>query len=311
MNKTSFPDLLRFAVLGGALLWTGCESTHTSSTASSQPAPATAQEQIKQMSASTTDLILKASGKTPKGEPFYFDRAFAIPSLLEGGFAEEPAFVEDFNPGWERTTRDWQRATWVQNKTQMAKERARVNEDGHLVLTVKAGYPERGGSIQSKREFGYGRWVARVRPSDVAGALNSVFTKDWDDLTTPESNRDGRKAEVDFEFLTYTFGPDRGEVHLAIHLIDKHPLWHIDIPLDFNPSDQFREWGFDILPDKVVWHVDGKLLFAWEYTDKYVVDEMYEFFFNAWTNERWIQGPPKEDAHYQIDWLKFYPYEGN
>lgn len=286
------------------------EAARQNETAAAPKPPVTAAAKIKEMSANTTDLILNASGKTPKGEAFYFDQAVNIPSLEEGGFATEPAFVDDFDPGWESETRDWQRATWTQNKTKMAKERAVTNEAGELVLTVKAGDPPRGGSIQSTREFGYGRWIARVRPSSVPGALNSVFTKDWDDLTTADSNRDGRKAEVDFEFLTYTFGPDTGEVHLAVHLIDKHPLWHVDIPLDFNPSERFREWGFDILPDKVIWHVDGKLLFAWEYTDQYYVEPMYEFFFNAWTNQRWIQGPPAEDADYYIDWLKFYPYQG-
>ncbi len=262
---------------------------------------------IKEMSRNVTDLIAEASGKTPKGELFILNEAVQLGSLEEGGFSPEPSFVDDFDYGWETRTSDWQRATWVQNKTKMAKERAVANQDGHLVLTVKAGEPKRGGSIQSKREFGYGRWIARVRPSSVPGVLNSVFTKDWDDLTTAEDPHDGRKAEVDFEFLTYTFGPDSGEIHLAIHLKGHHPLWHIDIPLDFNPSDDFREWGFDILPDKVVWHVDGKILFAWEYTDEYFIDPMYEFFFNAWTKQVWIKGPPREDAAYHIDWLKFYP----
>jgi len=269
---------------------------------------ATTESTIKEMSASVTDLIAMRSGKSPKGELFIFEDAVPVVGLAEGGFATAPAFVENFDYGWEQNNQDWQIATWTQNQTKMGRERAKTNEDGHLVLTVKSGYPKLGGSIQSKGEFGYGRWIARVRPSDVPGVLNSVFTKDWDDKTTPDDNHDGRKAEVDFEFLTYTFGPDRGEIHLAIHLLNKHPLWHVDIPLNFNPSDEFREWGFDILPDKVVWHVDGKLLFAWEYTDEYFIDPMYEFFFNAWTKETWIQGPPEEDAHYHIDWLKFYPY---
>lgn len=275
---------------------------------SSDPANAT-KARIEQMAKNTTDLIVEASGKTPKGEPFYYDQAVSIPSLAEGGFALKPAFVAEFEPGWETKKKPWQRATWMQNKTQMAKERVVTNDEGQLVLTVKAGEPPRGGSIQSNQEFGYGRWVARVKPSAVPGVLNSIFTKDWDDLQT-EGPNDGRKAEVDIEFLSKSFGPGQGEVHLAIHLLKKHPLWHVDIPLDFNPSDQFHEWGFDILPDKVLWHVDGKLLFAWEYTEEDYVDPNYEFFFNAWTNERWIQGPPAEDAHYQVDWLKFYPYEG-
>jgi beta-glucanase (GH16 family) len=323
------PAALIFFLLASPILFAACtpqsfESSSAEATvyepsgpseidASSVPAAqrqqGLAEAKIREFTAYAADLILEGSPKTPIGEPFVLADAIEVPTLTEGGFADEPAFIENFGADWEQQTEDWQRATWRQNETQMAKNRAVTNDDGHLVLTVKGGEPPRGGSIQSTREFGYGRWIARVRPSSVPGVLNSVFTKDWDDLTNTETGGDGRKAEVDIEFLTHTFGQGKGEVHLAIHLIDKHPLWRVDIPLDFNPADAFREWGFDILPKRVVWHVDGKILFAWAYTDDYFIHEEYEFFFNAWTNQPWIQGPPTEDAAYHIDWLKFYPLQ--
>lgn len=247
-----------------------------------------------------------------KTEPFAFAKAVPALSNAAGGFAAEPAFVTTFDTGWENEKgKPWQIATWTQNGTKMSRERAKTDADGNLVLTVEAGEPYRGGSLQTTREFGYGRWVARVKPTSVPGILNSIFTKDWDDLTTPESNSDGNKGEVDIEFLTYTFKENAGEVHLAIHLENHGPLWHIDIPVDFNPSDEFRVWGFDILPDRIVWHVDGKILWAWKYTDEYRIEPDYEFFFNAWTKDTWIQGPPSERGQYQIDWLKFYPYTGD
>lgn len=139
------------------------------------------------------------------------------------------------------------------------------------------------------------------------GVLNSIFTKDWDDQTTPDSEHDGKKGEVDIEFVTHTFGPGRGEVHLAIHLEKHEPLWHMDIPLDFNPSDDFHEWGFDILPDRVVWHVDGRVLHTWLYEGEYKIDPNYEFFFNSWTRTKWLKGPPMAPADYLIDWVRFYP----
>lgn len=250
----------------------------------------------------------EAKKKTIRIPAFDSQRAPDAPTLAEGGFAAEPAFADNFDPDWNRTQDDWQIATWVQNGTQMSPERCRVNADGHLVQTVKAGMPYRGGSLQTKREFGFGRWLARVRPSDVAGALHSVFTKDWDNLSTPAPN-DGRKAEVDFEFLTYTFGKNKGQIHLAIHLLNKKPLWHADVDLDFNPADDFNVWGFDILPDRVVWHVNGKVIHTWMYTSEDYVEEGYEMYFNSWTRDVWIMGPPSEDARYHIDWVKFYPLE--
>lgn len=189
----------------------------------------------------------------------------------------------------------------------MSPERCRTDGEGHLVQTVPAGDPPRGGSLQTKLEFGYGRWIARVKPSAVPGLLNSIFTKDWDDLATADNAHDGLKAEVDIEFVTHSFGENRGQVHLAIHLLGHDNFWHSNFPLDFNPADEFHEWGFDILPDRVVWHVDGKVLHVWPNTKEFPVHPGYEFFLNSWTQKKWLKGPPAQDGHYLIDWVKFFP----
>ena len=230
-------------------------------------------------------------------------------------FAVAPAFHDDFSPGWETSQRDWRVASWRQNDTAMSPERCRTDAEGRLVQTVLPDMPHRGGSLQTNREFGYGRWIARVKPSSVPGVLNSIFTVDWDDLRTSAPD-DGDKSEVDIEFLTHTFGPGKGEVHLAIHLrIDGKPVSHSrNIPLDFNPSDDFREWGFDILPDGVVWHVDGREIHRWQATPEQKITPAYEFFFNSWTGSsgdmgHWIKGPPAQAADYHIDWVKFHPLE--
>ncbi len=258
--------------------------------------------------ADSMDKLGEKSEKTQKAKPFVTASAKKITNLKEGGFAEKPSFVDEFDVGWPNKAKYWQVATWKQNKTQMGKDRCKVNAEGFLVQTVKPGLPGKGGSMQSKQEFGWGRWVARVKTTPVPGVLNSIFTKDWDDLKTETPNNDGNKGEIDIELLSHTYGPNKGEVHLAIHLKKHAPLWHLDIPLDFNPSAEFHEWGFDVLPDRVVWHVDGKFLHEWKYTEEHKIDPAYEFFFNSWTMKKWIKGPPEKDAHYYIDWVKFYPY---
>lgn len=240
-----------------------------------------------------------------KGRLVVLAEAPAIPSLSAGGFAETPSFSTDFSTGLGS---GWRVASWKQNGTLMSPERCRV-VDGLLTLTVLPGEPFQGGSLQTTWEFGYGRWVARVKPSSVPGVLNSIFTKDWDDLTKPGSHAQGNKDEVDIEFLTHTFSGGRGEVHLAIHREGHTPLWSMDIPLDFDPSSDFRQWGFDILPDRVVWHVDGKELLTWKFTGEHHIAENYEFFFNAWTKKKWILGPPAEAADYHIAWVRFYPLQ--
>ncbi|MBN2584136.1 MAG: glycoside hydrolase family 16 protein [Planctomycetes bacterium] len=222
-------------------------------------------------------------------------------------FAAEPSFQDNFDAGWKTAQKDWKVATWKQNGTEMSPERCAVDDKGRMVQTVLAGEPYRGGSMQTSKEYPYGRWAARLKPSSVPGVLNSMFTMDWDDLTTSDKDGDGSKFEVDIEFLTYTFGKGRGKVHLAVHVPEKKNAFVADVELEFNPSDEFHVWGFDILPDRVVWHVDGKPLRTYERPAEYSFHPNYEFFFNSWTSPKWIKGPAKEDARYLIDWVKFYP----
>ncbi|WP_269541881.1 glycoside hydrolase family 16 protein [Cerasicoccus fimbriatus] len=244
---------------------------------------------------------------TAEVKPFYMNTAPPVATLAEGGFADEPSFVDNFDPGWPNKSA-WRVASWEQNGTLMSPERCYVDDSGNLVQTIlKGGPPYLGGSLQSAREFGYGRWVARLKPTDVPGALNSMFTKDWDDLTTEKPDNDGTGFEIDIELLSYTFGKDKGAVHLAIHAKGFDNYLSINPTLDFNPSDDYHEWGFDVLPDRIIWHIDGKFLHEWKYTKEVYANEGYEMFFNSWTMPKWIHGPTQEDADYHIDWVKFYP----
>ncbi len=229
----------------------------------------------------------------------------------EGGavFAAGPSFQDDFGPDWEATQKQWQVATWKQNGAEMSPDRCKTDGKGILTQTVLPGEPFRGGSLQSALEFPYGRWEARLKPSSVAGVNNSFFTKDWDDLAAPgnKHNAKGKQAEVDMEFLTYTFHPGGGKVHLAIHLQNQPNYFVVEQEIGFNPSDDFHVWGMDILPDRVVWRVDGRTLKSYIYPRKGLVDPNYEMFFNSWTKQKWIHGPPSRTATYEIDWVKFYP----
>lgn len=223
-------------------------------------------------------------------------------------FEVSPTVEDTFDIGWSESQTLWRRASWMQNGTQMSAERCAENADGFLEQTVLAGEPFSGGSMQSRSEYGYGRWVARLKPSSVPGALNSMFTMDWDDMTTAETDGDGSHEEIDIEFLTYTFGAKSGSVHFAVHAPPLSNYFVDDVALDFNPSDEFHEWGFDVLPDRIVWHVDGNELATFIYDDTVTITGLYELFFNSWTKESWINGPPSENAVYQIDWVRFYPF---
>jgi len=226
-----------------------------------------------------------------------------------GEFAAEPAFEDDFLPGWDANQTAWDVATWKQNGTQMSPERCATDGHGYLVQTVLAGDPALGGSLESKGEFRYGRWVGRLKPAPVAGALNSFFTDDYDDRTTPDKLGDGTKFEIDIEFVTASFGPGKGQVELALHSAfgKKTPYGKI-VDLGFNPSDDFHVYGFDILPDRITWYADGKVIGECKPPEgETVPDVAYEFFMNSWTAKKWVKGPPQADAPYHIDWVRFYP----
>ena len=82
-----------------------------------------------------------------------------------------------------------------------------------------------------------------------------------------------------------------------------------DVALSFNPSDDFHEWAIDVLPDRIDWRVDGQILATYTYDSTVAITGLYEMFFNSWTQENWINGPPDSDAVYQIDWVRFHPYD--
>ncbi|GEM_PF-1241542 len=215
---------------------------------------------------------------------------------------QDGSFFDDFE-GDQIDSSKWQVATWTEHGGQTGRDRTYV-EDGklHLVFINDSEEGYLSAAIQTWDTFLYGRWEARLKPSDVPGVLNSMYTIDWD-------GGDGTRQEVDIEFLTYTFGDDSGEVHLAVHAANLDS-WDSNIVLDFNPSDDFHVWGFDITPEYIQWFVDEQVLYTYYYDEKPVtVDTPYQLKFNVWSQHNWIQGPPEADVEtvYQIDWIRFTP----
>ena len=134
------------------------------------------------------------------------------------------------------------------------------------------------------------------RKEDEAGVAHAVqFCRDFRDGDVPI----GRLAEpsvarslrqVRFEPDELTLGLYRGFLETA--LVNLRALERI---LE-------EPWAF-------VFMLNGKFLAEWKYTKAERIDPNYEMFFNSWTMKKWIKGPPKKDAHYKIDWVKFYPHK--
>ena len=222
------------------------------------------------------------------------------------------ALEDDFNSINESV---WQIATWIEHGGQTGRARCYAS-NGLLNLVFiddsVAGYLS--SAIQTRQEFRYGRWEARLKPSSVPGVLNSMYTIDW----IGDDGEAQTQQEIDIEFLTYTFTDTAGKVHFAVHANDASSFQtNPDIPLDFDPSEDFHVWGFEITPEKIEWFVDDQILLTYTYRAPYpFITKYYQLKFNAWSAETgsagyWIKGPPPPDVPcvYQIDWIKFYPYD--
>jgi beta-glucanase (GH16 family) len=222
-----------------------------------------------------------------------------------GTISPTASFEEDFNSAINESI--WQIATWVEHGGQTGRARCYADSGFLNMIFINDlinGYLS--AAIQTRQTFLYGRWEARLKPSSVPGVLNSMYTIDWG------ATGDGTKQEIDIEFLTYTFQGSTGKVHFAVHAegltsFNTNP----DIDLDFNPSDDFHVWGFEITPERIRWFVDDSTLLTYNYSEHPVkINSPYQLKYNVWSAVNWINGPPTPDTPciYLIDWIRFYPY---
>lgn len=222
---------------------------------------------------------------------------------------------DDFDSSAINTSR-WQIATWSEHGGQTGKDRC-FAKDGFLnmvfINSSESGFLS--AAIQTREEYLYGRWEARLKPSSVSGVLNSMYTIDWNNTSDNSSTGNGTKQEIDIEFLTFSFGNDTGSVHYAVHAQDRESFQtNPDIPLSFNPSDDFHVWGFEVTPEKINWFVDSIPLKTYEYDENDVsINAPYQLKFNVWSAQKWINGPPAPNVEtvYLIDWIRFTPYTSN
>lgn len=207
----------------------------------------------------------------------------------------------------------WQVAGWYEHGGQTGAERCYVS-GGYLNLVfindTQEGFLS--SAIQTWDEFLYGRWEASLKPSNITGVLNSMYTIDWNNTSDDSADDDGTKQEIDIEFLTKSFTGTDGEVHYAVHEAGKTSFdTNPDVEIGFDPSQDFHTWGFEITPEYIEWFVDDTVLCTYEYAGNDIrINSPYQLKFNFWSAVNWIGGPPVPDTEciYQIDWISFTPY---
>jgi len=226
-----------------------------------------------------------------------------------------PNSKESFRDDFNGTTIDetvWQVATWSEHGGQTGKERCYAKDGFLSMLFINNNGTYLTSAIQTRKEFLYGRWEARLKPSSVPGVLNSFYTIDWDNITTTNAGDDGTKQEIDIEFLTFAFGNGKGKVHFAVHASGLESFnTNPDVDLNFDPSADFHIWGFEITPDHIEWFVDDIQLLTYKYNEHDVaITAPYQLKLNCWSSSSWINGPPASgiECLYLIDWIRFIPY---
>jgi hypothetical protein len=114
----------------------------------------------------------------------------------------------------------------------------------------------------------YGRFEARIKPSQGDGMLSSFFT--FDDPADPW-------GEIDIELLgLYDHTVDLNTIttgqasHIRQHYIP------------FNPHLEFHDYGFEWTPEYVAWFIDGEEIFQQSSTHITEMDSAQKIMMNIW-----------------------------
>lgn len=163
-------------------------------------------------------------------------------------------------------------------------------------------YPS--GFIYVKESYSYGSYSARIKVSDMPGAVASFF------VCTEISNifSDGTHDEIDFEFITAksnavlfttwylatgTEGGEQTPTHNSF-------MWE-------DPSFNIHEWHdyrFDWFSDKVDFYIDG--IKRWTST-KAIPKRNMQIALHMYTIDTWeeVQYPPKGEILQLTDWVEY------
>jgi beta-glucanase (GH16 family) len=200
----------------------------------------------------------------------------------------------------------WQRASWIGTGGDTfiyADEVVQTNLDsltsGFLVLTVKKNSIT-GGEVQTVgangSNLGYGYYEVRMKTAYMPGMCVSFF---WKQVNYGA-------GEIDIEFLTgdYTTIKNYGAVRLTV----QGAAPNYKQMLTFNPSADFHRYGFLWTATKIIYTVDGHVVYTISSPQYPIPSTKGYIMMNAWTGTPgWGDGPPMKDSPSYYDWVKFWP----
>jgi beta-glucanase (GH16 family) len=160
------------------------------------------------------------------------------------------------------------------------------------------------GFIYTKDHFSYGSYSARMKVSDVPGAVASFFTC----TQMAKVFSDGTHDEIDFEFITakpnsvllttwYLATGMEGGQQTPTH---NSFLWEDS---SFNITD-WHVYRFDWYPDRVEFYIDGKKVWT---STKAIPKRDLQIAMHIYTIDTWeeVQYPPKGEVLQITDWVEY------
>ncbi|GAB4535838.1 MAG: hypothetical protein Fur0020_03440 [Thermodesulfovibrionia bacterium] len=163
-------------------------------------------------------------------------------------------------------------------------------------------YPS--GFIYTRKRFSYGSYSARIKVSDVPGAVASFFA--CSEIASVFS--DGTHDEIDFEFITArphailltTWYMATGEEG------GKQTLTHNSF-LYKDPRFDIREWHtyrFDWYPERVDFYIDDKKVWT---STRAIPKRDLQIALHIYTISSWneVGFPPKGEIYQMTDWVEY------
>lgn len=180
------------------------------------------------------------------------------------------------------------------------------NSDGinYLRLGTSKNNVYPGGFIYSQERFPYGSYSAKIKVSDVPGAVASFFACS----EIAKIFTDGTHDEIDFELIT-------AEPHSVLMT-----TWYVATGMEGgnqtpthnsflweDPSFDIRQWHvyrFDWHPERVDFFIDGRKVWT---STKAVPKRELQAALNIYTLDTWkeVQFPPKSEVMQMTDWFEY------
>ena len=223
--------------------------------------------------------------------------------------AASPLFCDDldsFDPIlWHKA--DWGNSLppfwnyYLPDHITFADSKMRIRLDDDPCPEGCGGRPYASGEYCSNELYGYGRFEARLKSSDVPGTVTAFFI-----YTGPF---DGNPHdEIDIEILGKD--PTKMQTNYIANGVGGHETM---IPLGFDASQDFHTYAFEWTPDSITWYVDGAPVHIEDSTrgslptapGRIMMSLWACTGIDAWCDEFIYPGKP---VYIHFDWICYTPY---